>query len=127
MSDQTDHPDRAATASLRDWVDEVADRFDAAWQRGPRPHIAAFLGDEAGERRTALLRELVKIDLEYRWKAGESPDLEDYRAELPELAGPDGTLPDDLVHYARKLRQELGGGDADATAPLPEAEVRCPH
>jgi hypothetical protein len=73
MSHDTGSPDRAATASLQDWVDEVADRFDAAWQRGPRPALAAFLGDAQRTRRTALLVEPVKIDLEYRWKAGEKP------------------------------------------------------
>jgi tetratricopeptide (TPR) repeat protein len=121
MSHIADSTDRPGIVSLPAWVDEVADRFDAAWRQGPRPRIAAFLGAEHGVRRTALLGELVKIDLEYRWKAGERPDLDGYRAEFPDLAGPGGALPDDLVRYAGKLGREFGG------APVPAADVCCPH
>jgi serine/threonine-protein kinase len=128
MSHDTGNPDRAATSSLQDWVDEVADRFDAAWQHGPRPGIAAFVGGERGPRRTTLLLELVKIDLEYRWKAGERPSADDYRAEFPELAGPDGSFPDDLVRYARRLQREHGGAAGDgADGSLPAMDVCCPH
>ena len=129
MSQDSDRLDRTAAASLQDWVDEVADRFDEAWQHGPRPALAAFLGDEQGARRTALLHELVKIDLEYRWKAGERPSADDYRDEFPELAGPDGSFPEDLARYAHRLQRELGvaaTGDG-ANGSLPETDVRCPH
>jgi WD40 repeat protein len=128
MSHDAGNPDRAATTSIQDWVDEVADRFDAAWQHGPRPGIAAFLGDEQGVRRAALLAELVKIDLEYRWKAGERPGADDYRAEFPELAGPDGSFPEDLVRFARRLQLQFSGAAEDgADGSLTEMDVRCPH
>jgi serine/threonine protein kinase len=127
VSDDTDSPDRVATMSLRDWVDEVADRFDAAWQCGPRPVIASFLGDEQGGRRLALLEELLRIDLERRWKAGERPDMDEYRADFPELFG--GGLPSaDLTLYAGKLCQRFGAAASPEAVPSgPSENLRCPH
>jgi eukaryotic-like serine/threonine-protein kinase len=133
MSLEADEPGRPETNSLRDWVDERADAFEAAWRRGPRPALAPFLGDEQGGRRLALLAELVRIDLEYRWKAGDAAGLEDYLADFPELRGADGALPDELVLYAQRLRQPFGGPDPEEVATVPAArpgaagELPCPH
>jgi WD40 repeat protein len=128
MSHDTNGPDRAAPPSLCDWVDEVADRFDAAWQRGPRPAIASFLGGEQGSRRLALLEELLRIDLECRWKAGERPDMDDYRADFPELFGGDGSPPADLTLYAGKLRQRFGADPGpEPVTPVPPENLCCPH
>ncbi|HZY88109.1 MAG TPA: serine/threonine-protein kinase [Gemmataceae bacterium] len=103
--------DDRAGATLAEWVDQVADRFDAAWQGGPRPRIADFLGAATGEPRAALLGELVKIDLEYRWRAGATVKVEDYLLDFPELAGPDGSLADDLVLHADKVCRQFGAGE----------------
>jgi serine/threonine-protein kinase len=70
------------------WVDDLADAFEAQWQQGDPPSIATFLGAASGERRQALLEELVEIDREYRRLAGEQRSLADYACESPELAGP---------------------------------------
>jgi len=121
--------------AVLDWIDDVADRFDAAWKSGAPPRIVDFLQDTAGERRAALLAELVKIDLEYRWQAGERRTLDDYLCEFTELRGADGSTPDDLVLYAGKVfaqakaERELG---QLSTGPLQEAptgptRVRCPN
>src|SRR5262245_17026279 len=72
-----------------EWVDAVADRFEAAWRSGPPPRICDFLGPETGQRRSALLAELVRIDRAYRRRRGESPDAADYPGEFPELREPD--------------------------------------
>jgi WD40 repeat protein len=128
MSPDGEKHDESAPASLRDWVDQVADQFDSAWQREPRPGIGSFLGQERGGRRLALLGELVRIDLEYRWKAGERPGVEDYLSDFPELAGAGGAPPDDLVLYARKLRQAFDSATDPESAPTqPAAVLRCPH
>jgi WD40 repeat protein len=112
--------------AVAEWVDEVADAFEAAWHAGPRPRIADFVGREAGQRRRALLGELVKLDLAYRRRAGERAALEDYRREFPELFGPDGTPPDDLLRYAGQLR---AGPDAPDAPPPVDSSValRCPQ
>src|SRR5262249_25240710 len=88
-----------------EWIDDVADRFEAAWKQGPPPRLGDFLGAETGDRRRALLEELLKIDLAYRWQNDDRRELEDYLDEFPELLGPGGTLPDHLVLYADRLRE----------------------
>src|SRR5262245_45557340 len=54
---------------------QTLDDFDQAWQGESPPDLGAFLRPEATEGmdlllRRQLLEELVKIDLEYRWKRG---------------------------------------------------------
>ncbi len=125
MSAEIDRPAPSAPPSVKDWIDQVADQFDSAWQCEPRPDIASFLGRAEGEGRRALLGELVKIDLEYRWKSGQPRDLEAYLADFPDLAGPDGTLSNELVLYAWKLRREFGSATA-STATLSGAPADLP-
>jgi hypothetical protein len=59
----TDPPSSADAPAL----DRLLDRFDRAWQRGAPPPLADFLPAGARGRRQAL-HELIKIDLEYRWR-----------------------------------------------------------
>ncbi len=77
--------DRAELTSLLEWVDSVADRFETAWKNGASPRIVDYLGAETGERRSVLLRELAKIDLERRLKAGEKCSWDEYVRIYPEL------------------------------------------
>src|SRR5262249_18291169 len=60
-------------------------RFEAAWRAGQRPSIEGYLADAQGPLRSTLLRELVKLDVEYRRRAGESPSPENYRDRFPDL------------------------------------------
>jgi WD40 repeat protein len=119
--------------NIPDWLDAAADQFEYAWRAGPRPHLADHLGTEAGERRRALLAELVRIDLDYRWQAGEQPKLEDYLPDFPELLGSDRSLPDDLVLYADRVRsRHVGAGGRAKAVVFVEAgrtvlDLRCPH
>src|SRR5262249_17808262 len=46
------------------------------------PQIEEFLGDVLEPTRSALLRDLLRMDLEYRRKQGEQPDEAEYRARL---------------------------------------------
>src|SRR5262249_30865504 len=103
----SDHPGPGnVPLEMLEWVDALADQFEAAWRHQPRPAIAEFLGTETGLRRFVLLAELVKIDLAYRGRAGERPRLEDYLAAFPELFSPDGSLPDHLVLHARQVEEQ---------------------
>jgi hypothetical protein len=86
-------------------VDAVCLRFEAAWQAGQRPGIEDYLADAQEPLRSALLRELLKLDIEYRQKAGESPSPEDYRDRFPDL---------DPVWLASTVVVPPGGG---ATTP----------
>jgi WD40 repeat protein len=98
--------------ALSEWVDEVADRFEAAWRELTPPAIADFLRDVTGERGVALRAELEKIDRAYRGKLGvksPAPAVQtptDSLASHPTLAmGTDGP---DLPGY--EILGELGRG-----------------
>jgi serine/threonine protein kinase/O-acetyl-ADP-ribose deacetylase (regulator of RNase III) len=61
-------------------VDKVCDRFEAAWLAGQRPRIEDYLDTVSGPERSALLRELLQLDLHYRCCGGENPTAEEYVA-----------------------------------------------
>ncbi len=86
-TNRADHGDDEAAVELAAWVDAVADRFESAWRSLAPPRLADFLADATGPRRTALLGELVKLDLAYRRRLGERKTPEDYLTEFPELDG----------------------------------------
>jgi hypothetical protein len=119
------HPGHSRTSL--EWIDAIADEFEAGWKQGPAPRIASFVGAETGARRSDLLAELVKIDLEYRRRSGPRRQLADYLAEFPDLLGPDGALPNHLLLHARRVR-ERSAGETDpgrtvvAPRPLRESE-----
>ena len=109
----------------------LLDRFEQAWQGGAPPSIKDFLPAGRAGRRRALY-ELIKIDLEYRWRSpaaghggrlaprvaspGDSrsesptmgpPRLEDYAGRLPRL-GPLRRMPLDLICEEYRVRQRWG-------------------
>src|SRR5947209_6952180 len=76
-----------ALLSMQLWLEEVCGRFEAAWKAAPSPasapRIDEHLGAAAEPGRTALLRELLCLDVEYRRRHGEEPAVEDYAARCP--------------------------------------------
>ena len=60
--------DRPEPESIGEWVDDLADQYEKAWQGVRPPCLADYLGEATGERRAALLTELTQIDLAYRAK-----------------------------------------------------------
>jgi WD40 repeat protein/serine/threonine protein kinase len=64
--------------SVAEWVDDIADQYEKAWQGMQPPRPVDYLGDTTGERRAALLAELIKIDLAYRAKLGDHRQPIDY-------------------------------------------------
>src|SRR5687768_12660041 len=71
----TDSPSRDDAGIRADQdAEEILERFDSAWQDGRKPLIAHYLPspDSSTESdpyaRRHLLEELIKIDLEYRWR-----------------------------------------------------------
>jgi tetratricopeptide (TPR) repeat protein len=136
MSSIPTHPtllDRPAGYDL----DSLLDAFEDAWQRGEAPSLDGFLPPPEAETRRALLEELVKIDLEYRWRpqhshAAASPEatlrddipgcpmLERYLARYPELA--EGGVAAHMV--GEEFRVRLLWGDRP---PVAEYLARFPH
>ena len=86
---------------------ESAELFESAWKAGQAPDIEQFLGDSAGSDRAALLRRLIRVELEHRYGKGEAPRIEGYLARWPELSAPEPGLYE-LVHSECVLRQRRG-------------------
>lgn len=99
--------------------DEPLERFETAWLAGPPPDLAAFLPPRHEPGRRSLLEELIKIDLEYRWRrppmaaAASSPDLpaqpylEDYVQRFF-LSGPQEQPSVALIAEEYRVRQRWG-------------------
>src|SRR5687767_7340287 len=111
-------------------------KFEAAWQTGVAPDLAVFLreSDEGEAAALAFLQELVKLDLDYRWRrafqqgaatylppghvSGATPAvegepwplrplLEDYTGRFPSL-GSANAAPLDLVAEEYRVRRRWG-------------------
>jgi hypothetical protein len=67
-------------------VVEACEHFEDEWRAGRRPRVEDFLGRVAGPARPALVRDLLRLDLEYRRKAGEVPTAQEYGERLGEYA-----------------------------------------
>jgi predicted ATPase/predicted Ser/Thr protein kinase len=83
----------AVTSPSWSHCEDLIKAFESAWRSGKSPKIADYLWSE-GEIRTALLVELVHVDLEYRLKGGETVRPEVYLDAFPELADDERTLAD---------------------------------
>jgi hypothetical protein len=102
-------------------VDTVCDRFETAWKAvgagAPRPRIEDFVNGTPEPARTLLLRELIALEVAYRYRHGEIPMPDDYvplgsvvdaaslAAEFPTQ---DVVMPPRLGRY--RLTAVLGGG-----------------
>jgi tetratricopeptide (TPR) repeat protein/tRNA A-37 threonylcarbamoyl transferase component Bud32 len=72
-------------------VNDICDRFEAAWQATPPgrpgPSIEDHLAGTTGPVRSVLLRHLVLLEIDYRRLRGEVPAASDYDGRFPELSG----------------------------------------
>ncbi len=89
MSDVPSIPRGLQSLSRERHVDQVCDRFEAAWKTatsvGQRPHLQDYVGEAPEPERSLLLRELIALEVENRFHAGEDPKLEDYQQWFPLL------------------------------------------
>src|SRR5690606_31770371 len=116
MPDTTQKSQPVEHATLA-WT-ELAERADAlieAWHGDELPPtLADFLPAEPQLLRRLVFCELVKIDLEYRWRHHELPkEVEEYLSEFPDLFD-DDELPCDLIYEEYHVRQQT------ESAPAPE-------
>ncbi len=70
-------------SSIHSEHEELIARFEQQWIAGESPEIEAFL--PADRSRMAVLVELVTAEVEFRFKAGDDPRLEQYLLRFPEL------------------------------------------
>jgi WD40 repeat protein/serine/threonine protein kinase len=74
----------AVTPAMAERIDRVCDAFELDWQKGRRPRPEDYLADATGVERTALLGELIRVELHYRRAAGEEPKAAEFLARMPE-------------------------------------------
>ena len=77
MAPDPDNP-LGLSASVLEQVDQLCMRFERSWRSGQRPAIEEFLSAGPGEARSALLQELLLLDVDYRKQRGECPVHSDY-------------------------------------------------
>lgn len=65
-------------------IDIVCDSFEAEWLAGKRPDLAAYLAMARESERGELFVELLKLDCDYRQRAGDTPREADYLARFPQ-------------------------------------------
>jgi eukaryotic-like serine/threonine-protein kinase len=97
--------------------EDALERFENAWRSERKPAIASVLRDvKAGASeptQRALAIELVKVDLEYRWRAAQARGrksalkLEAYATRLP-ILGTVAELPLDLIAEEYRVRRRFG-------------------
>jgi serine/threonine protein kinase len=64
-------------------VDEICDRFEAAWNSGQKPCIEDFLADANQTVQSILLQELIALEVEFRFKENDPPLTRDYVKRFP--------------------------------------------
>jgi serine/threonine-protein kinase len=66
-------------------LEQVCTRFQAAWEGGDTPRIEDYLAGWEEPGRSALLRELVRLDVHYRRGRDAALPLQEYQARFPDL------------------------------------------
>src|SRR5262245_18562969 len=123
MRDHPGEPSPPFDVSAAQLIDAVCDRFEDSWRAGQRPSVAAFLAQASEPVRPALLRELLRLDLDYRSRVGERPVPEDYLAQFPEQAERILTAFREFFPARDQPTQAAPPRDPPATAgPLPPLE-----
>jgi serine/threonine protein kinase len=92
-------------------LQDVADRFESAWRQAPGPQqapdLASFLPPPEDGLRSTALQELIKTDLEIRWRQGQVYLLENYLERFPDLGTRDTVSPQ-LIFEEYVIRQRHG-------------------
>ncbi len=119
--------------SLARHVDQVCDQFELAWRENSRPRIEDFLGDASEPERSALVRELICLEVHFRRARGEDCCSAEYEARFPTLdrtwlasalAVPAPPATDSCRTPAERPPKEPV--EAAGTAS-PVRRLRCPH
>src|SRR5437870_2383329 len=119
----------AATKRIprKEWnrLEEIIERFEAAWKSAQRPAIDDYLRAEAVAPQE-LLVELVHADLECRLKAGEEVRVETYLERYPQLAD-DREGASELIaaeyHFRQRREPHLTPADYEQRFPQYQAEL----
>ncbi len=101
-----------AQLSGDDWVavDAACEGFEQLWRQGKRTAIEDYLASVGPALRPLLLEELIRVELEWRFRAGDSPSAAEYRSRYPECSSSlDAWLAE--ASAAARLAGSSDGGD----------------
>jgi serine/threonine protein kinase len=88
-------------------LQDLASRFEAAWKDADTVDLAAYLPPVGHPLRSVALQELIKTDLEARWRRGQLIGVEAYLEKYPEL-GTVAVLPASLIYEEYRVRHLYG-------------------
>jgi serine/threonine protein kinase/tetratricopeptide (TPR) repeat protein len=89
-------------------IDTFIEAFEQSYARDGHADLTAFLPERGHPNYLAVLRELVRADIEYAWRRGDRRSAEGYLSTFPAL----GTDPDCLCAIAfEEYRQRQHAGD----------------
>ena len=113
----TNQPSSLRDLNETDWnrLQDLAERFEEGWS--DQVILASFLPPLGDVLRPVALQELIKADLEIRWRRKQNRLLEQYLIDFPEL-GECSSLPPELVYEEYRARQLHGDGNR-----LPSSDV----
>jgi serine/threonine protein kinase/formylglycine-generating enzyme required for sulfatase activity len=117
---------RLPSGALRQ-ISAVCSKFEELCSAGPPwPRLEEFLAGTEGDFRTALLGELVRLDVRHRTAAGEAVRPEEYRTRFPGQEEPvDRTLSEAQIESAavRQATEDEVEGPSRPRPGITEAEV----
>jgi eukaryotic-like serine/threonine-protein kinase len=91
-------------------LDDFVREYEAAWARGERVELTAYLPEPGHPLHRSVLRELICIDLEYHWARGEPRHVDDYRHSFPDLFRDQDSL--DAIAFEEYRQRRQAGEDA---------------
>lgn len=91
----------------KDWesLQAIANRLEEAWNKAEETGLDRFLPPPGDPLRLIILQELVKTDIECRWRRRLEVELEFYLARYPELQQ---ILSAQLIFEEYRIRQRIG-------------------
>lgn len=104
-----------------DDLDRFVAAFEAARLRDGQAELARFLPDRAHPLYLSVLRELVRVDLEFGWSDGEPRSLDEYQRRFPELF--DDPASRDAITFEQRRLQEQADAGSVASGVSPSAPV----
>ena len=102
-------------------LQDLLDAFEGAWQLGEAPELAIFAPPLGDPLREVALPELVKSDLEIRWRHHQPVLLEEYLSQFPEL----GTPQTRREVGVERIRAALNEAGANATEVQFSGSTQC--
>jgi WD40 repeat protein/tRNA A-37 threonylcarbamoyl transferase component Bud32 len=83
MSDEAEPRPTVLPLEVLDRIDRACDRFEASWQAGERHRLEDYLDGVAAAYRSAMLRNLLAVELDARLRRGERPEPAEYADRFP--------------------------------------------